>query len=170
MAASFHRPRREPDSLMVISVLQRLRNLLAMLLGLTLLAAEPLSAAVWHYGQKVASGSVAVLELPALEQVLLSAERIGEISLLTYKLASGSPVAARAGGREATGLLGSKRLQMGNMGVDRAGDITDKVVRNADATIGGSAPSSTLDRAECGRNYFSFAIIAMKRGSARSGS
>lgn len=67
---------------------------MALLLGLTLLAAEPTSAA-WPAGQKVASGSATVANILASENLLLSAERAGEKSFLSYEIASGSPVAAR---------------------------------------------------------------------------
>lgn len=85
--------------------MRRLLHTLALLLGLTLLAADPASAARLQ-GQKVASGSVAFAQILASANLLLSTERAGEKSASAYDIASGSPVAARGAGsalREASG-------------------------------------------------------------------
>jgi RHS repeat-associated protein len=52
--------------------------------------------------------------------------------------AAESAVVARARSAIERGAVsGSQRLQLGNMGVDEAGNLTDNVVRNASANIGG---------------------------------
>lgn len=72
----------------------RLCRVFGLFLSLALLAVVPASAA-WSPGQKVASGSAAVAQLLASENLRLSAERAGENIALAYEIASGSPVAAR---------------------------------------------------------------------------
>lgn len=89
--------------------MHRLHRLI-LLLGLTLLAAQPAFTAARHQAEKVASGSAAVLEILALENAPLSAERTGENLVLGYDFASGSSVAAKGVGSAAqlAKQLGSK--------------------------------------------------------------
>lgn len=71
-------------------------NALALLLSLTLVAAEPASAA-WSQGQEGTSGSAAVVGTMLPENPPPSADDASGNLPFSYDIASGSPVAARTG-------------------------------------------------------------------------
>ena len=79
--------------------MRRFLPLLTLLLGVTLLAAEPASAAVAAQAENRASGSVTDPGHRISTKARLSAEAIRKNAALAYDFASDSPVAAKAGGR-----------------------------------------------------------------------
>lgn len=78
--------------------MRRLAAILALVLGLTLLAAPPASVAVAAHAENRASGSAAGLTTLIGIEARLSEEAVRENVGLAYDLASDDAVAARAGG------------------------------------------------------------------------
>ena len=77
--------------------MRRLLTVLITLLGFTLLAAPPVSAAASVQTENRASGSAAVAEILTQENTRLSTEAVRENIALGYDVASDDAVAARAG-------------------------------------------------------------------------
>jgi len=74
--------------------MRRLIVILSLVLGFTLLAAHPASAAVAASLENRASGSAAVADTRVSQNTRLSEEAVRENLTLRYDLASDSPVAA----------------------------------------------------------------------------
>lgn len=81
--------------------MRRLAAILALVLGLTLLAAHPASASVAASAEKCASGSAATLRSLIEESTPLSEDAVRENDRSGYDLASDDAVAARAGAQNA---------------------------------------------------------------------
>jgi hypothetical protein len=77
--------------------MRRLAAILALVLGLTLLAAPPVSAAVAAHAENRASGSAAAPDNLIRIEARLSEEAVRENAGLAYEVASDDAVAARAG-------------------------------------------------------------------------
>ena len=85
--------------------MRRFLPLLTLLLGVTLLAAEPASAAVAAQAENRASGSVTYPGHRISTKARLSAEAIRKNAALAYDFASDSPVAARGGLKNGSGSI-----------------------------------------------------------------
>jgi hypothetical protein len=101
--------------------MRRLAAILALVLGLTLLAAPPVSAAVAAHAENRASGSAAGLTTLIEIDTRLSEEAVRENAGLAYDLASDDAVAAR----------GVPRIKPGSAGGPTAGQRFPESVREA---------------------------------------
>jgi guanyl-specific ribonuclease Sa len=88
--------------------MRRLASILALVLGLTLLAAPPASVAVAAHAENRASGSAAGLTTLIGIEPRLSEEAVRENAGLAYDLASDDAVAARAGARATTDVVATR--------------------------------------------------------------
>jgi len=112
--------------------MRRLAAILALVLGLTLLAAPPVSAAVAAHAENRASGSAAGLTTLIEIEARLSEEAVRENASLGYDLASDGAVAARGTARS----VGAAATQK----VSRAGMSAKEAAKDVPSWVRGERP------------------------------
>lgn len=126
--------------------MRRFAAILALVLGLTLLAAPPASAAVAAHAENRASGSAAGLTTLIGIEKRLSAEAVRENAGLDYDIASDDAVAAKS----ATQVVRTTRTGEKAVRVTRADgsvvDISPQRVKEYVPNTHPNAPPGTLDR------------------------